>query len=173
MNQPLNDNPLKASGRFGRLSYLAWTLLSSLLLYLILFVVAFIFGNGFNPESFANLSLPLMTLFGIVYLIFIYFFVVFMIRRLHDRNHSGWLGLMILIPVLNIIFAFYLLFAKGNPDTNNYGPQRATPAWEKVLGGLYIVIFLLGLVAAIMLPAYQNYALKSQQNQFEQSSLAE
>lgn len=170
MNQAFPiDKPTRVSGRFGRLSYLAWTFLSSILLYLILFIIGFGLGAEFNPNNFVNLSMPLITIFVVVYLVFIYFFVVFMIRRLHDRNHSGWLGLLMLVPGLNIIFALYLLFAKGTSGINDYGPQRVTLGWEKVLGWLYISVFFLGLIAAILIPTYQSYVYKSQQTQTEQS----
>ena len=92
-----------------------------------------------------------------------------MIRRLHDRDHSGWLSLLMFVPVLNIIFALYLVFAKGDEKSNSFGPQRITKSWEKVLGWCYILIIpLFGVLAAVSIPAYQNYVERAQEAQQQQ-----
>jgi Predicted membrane protein len=44
------------------------------------------------------------------------------IRRLHDVNYSGWLILLCLIPVVNVIFIFLLCVIEGNQYDNQYGP---------------------------------------------------
>lgn len=45
------------------------------------------------------------------------------IRRLHDLNHSGWMYLLFLIPIVNFFFGLYLLFARGTYGDNSYGPD--------------------------------------------------
>lgn len=172
MNQAtFQDHPLKANGRFGRLSFLAWSFLGSIILSFFLFILSSILGDGFNLEDFSTASPIAILILILIYIVFIYFYWVFTIRRLHDRNHSGWLSLLLLVPLINIIFALYLLFAKGTSGANHYGPQRFTPVWEKILGWIYILTFFLGLIAAISLPAYQNYAEKVQQQQSGKVSL--
>jgi uncharacterized membrane protein YhaH (DUF805 family) len=47
---------------------------------------------------------------------------ILVIKRLHDLDRSGWLSLIGLIPLVNIIFGLYLLFAKGTPGPNRFGP---------------------------------------------------
>jgi len=44
------------------------------------------------------------------------------IRRLHDINLSGWLMLLCLIPVVNVIAVFLLCVIEGNQYDNQYGP---------------------------------------------------
>jgi len=39
--------------------------------------------------------------------------VVNVVRRLHDLGHSGWLFLAALVPIVNLLFFFYLLFKPG------------------------------------------------------------
>lgn len=160
-----NDKPLNASGRFGRLSYLGWVMLSSIVMMILLSILLSIFGLAFNPQ---NISIGPLIPYIIVYLVFIYISIVFMIRRLHDRNHSGWLSLLVLIPVANIIFMLYLVFAKGDVAPNNYGSPRSTATWEKVLAWFYIALFPLGILAAIAIPSYQDYVERSQIQQYEQ-----
>ena len=170
MNQPFPiDKPTRVSGRFGRLSYLAWLFISSIIFMVIALVLFAIFGAMLDPQSPENFSIPAIVIFVILYLVFIYFYVVFTIRRLHDRNHSGWLALLMLVPVLNIVFALYLVFAKGDAGSNNFGPPRTTLGWEKVVGWFYILMIpLTGVLAAIALPSYQSYVERSQQAQIQQ-----
>jgi uncharacterized membrane protein YhaH (DUF805 family) len=108
--------------------------------------------------------------FIILYIAMIYFSFIFSIRRLHDRNQTGWLSLVMIIPFINFLFFIYLSCAKGDENTNNYGSPRITQGWEKVLAWIYIIILPLCIlaIAASAIPAYQNYIQKSQQLQMEQ-----
>ena len=47
------------------------------------------------------------------------------IKRIHDRNHSGWYLLCILIPLLNIWLLVELFLLKGTAGDNQYGPDPA------------------------------------------------
>ena len=56
------------------------------------------------------------------------------IKRFHDRNLSGWLLLVGLIPVIGAIFNFvHLGFLRGDSGRNRYGsppPQSLKEWWE-------------------------------------------
>lgn len=167
------DHPLSTKGRFGRLSYAAWTFLSSIIFFIIFFVLAL--STGLFTESSSqepNFSIFFIIVLGIIYIGFIYLSFVFTIRRLHDRNQSGWLSLLMLVPIANLFLMIYLFCAKGTEGENNFGLARITSDWEKVLGWIYIIIiplaFIFGILAAIAIPAYQNYVQRSQQAQIEQ-----
>ncbi len=43
------------------------------------------------------------------------------IKRLHDINRSGWYSMLLLIPIINIFFSFYLMIKRGDKETNVYG----------------------------------------------------
>lgn len=45
------------------------------------------------------------------------------VQRLHDADKSGLWMLFMLVPIANLILTFYLLFAKGTPGQNTYGPD--------------------------------------------------
>lgn len=171
MNQFLSkDKPTNASGRFGRLSYLAWLFLSSVIFMIIIGVLVAIFGLFIDPQHPESISTPAIILVVILYIAFIYFSIIFMIRRLHDRNHSGWLALLMLVPLVNVIFAIYLLFAKGDAETNNYGAPRVTQSWEKVVGWIYILMIpVVMILAVVWMPSYQSYIERAQQAQIQQS----
>ncbi len=61
-----------------------------------------------------KMSMPLMVMLVLIYGVAIYVGVIFLIRRLHDRNHNGWLSLLIFVPVVNLVFTLYLLLAPGH-----------------------------------------------------------
>lgn len=45
------------------------------------------------------------------------------VRRLHDVNRSGWLLLVILIPVLGQIVLLYFFLQKGTASPNRFGDE--------------------------------------------------
>lgn len=157
--QPIQtDSPLKASGRFGRLSYMAWTFLTSLIAMLAVLPFIMLMGGSFmmnaasDPSAiFSGFSILALLFIAIIYIALTYFNFVFTIRRLHDRNHSGWLSLLMLVPFINLAFIIYIFAAKGNEGSNAYGPQRVTTDWERILGWIYIVLTVLGFVSAILI----------------------
>ena len=172
MNQKYqtSESALSPSGRFGRLSYLGWNMLMSFSILIIIGIIA-AFSPGLlaDPTTMTGSSMLATVLIGIAYIVLLYFSFVFTIRRLHDRNHIGWLSLLILVPGINILFVLYLIFAKGDDRSNQYGPRRITKGWEKVLGWIYVLIFPIGILSAIALPAYQDYLTRAQQAEMEKS----
>lgn len=164
-----NDSGFSANGRFGRLSYLGWNMLLVVFVFILGIIAAF-FVPALNPATTSSSMYVFGGLFIIVYIAMIYFSFIFSIRRLHDRNQTGWLSLVMIIPLINFLFFIYLSCAKGDENANNYGSPRITQAWEKVLAWIYIIILPLCILAmaASAIPAYQNYIQKSQQLQMEQ-----
>ncbi len=52
------------------------------------------------------------------------------IRRMHDQNMSGWMYLIILIPIIGFVFAIYLIVKfcmRGTVGPNQYGPDPLGP----------------------------------------------
>lgn len=43
------------------------------------------------------------------------------VRRLHDTGHSGWLYLLIIIPILGSLFLLYFFASDSAPEENRYG----------------------------------------------------
>lgn len=46
-------------------------------------------------------------------------------KRLHDLNQSGWLAILFLIPIANIVVGLLLLFVPGKDGPNRFGLQPA------------------------------------------------
>ena|ERR1039458_10148902 len=45
------------------------------------------------------------------------------VRRLHDTSKSGWLFLLVVIPIIGPIVLLVLFMLEGNPGANQYGPD--------------------------------------------------
>jgi uncharacterized membrane protein YhaH (DUF805 family) len=141
-----NDSPLKANGRFSRFSYIAWNCLMSIVVVAIVAILTII-SPALLQFPTQSLPLPSLVVFGLIYIALFYFTIIFTIRRLHDRNHSGWFVLLLLVPLLNVVLAVYLLFAPGTPAANNFGSQRPTAGWETALAWLYIIVIIIALIS--------------------------
>ena len=148
MTQYAQESALNAAGRFGRFSYLAWNCLLAILASIILGISIAMF-----PSTFLNLETGIfgggMIFIILIYVALMYFTFVFTIRRLHDRNHTGWLSLLMLVPLANVILMLYLIFAPGDDRSNSYGSPRPTAGWEAVLAWIYILIFVLAIIGGI------------------------
>lgn len=64
---------------------------------------------------------------GIFYLLILWVSLCACIRRMHDVGRSGWWSLVVLLPVANLIFGLYALFAPGQDHDNEFGPRTSKP----------------------------------------------
>ncbi|MCG4455539.1 MULTISPECIES: DUF805 domain-containing protein [unclassified Pseudomonas] len=136
-------------GRIGRLRYLAWSLML-LLGALALFGLASI-GLAISPL----VGVILMALVGIGIVVVN---VQISVQRLHDIGWSGWLWLINMVPIAGGVFALLMLVIPGTTGANRYGPPAPPNSrGVKVLAWLWLLVPVLGILAAITLPAYQNY----------------
>lgn len=141
--------PFGIQGRIGRLRYLAWSLA--------------LIAAGFGLFLIAGLVFAISAVFGSI--LGVVFGVGFLIvatqigvQRLHDMGWSGWFMLLNLVPVVGTVFPFALLLVASNEGANKYGPpQPPNSRAVKVLAALWLLVPILGIIAAIALPAYQQY----------------
>jgi uncharacterized membrane protein YhaH (DUF805 family) len=155
-------SPFSPAGRFGRLSYIAWGFLVGLTAQVIdlaaggaaLLTPAFDAAGQPIPPEIAPETLAVVVIVGLVSLVIV---VLFMIRRLHDIDASGWYALLVLVPLVNVLLILFLLLKSGTQGTNRFGPERITRTWEKVVGIIGVVFMILGvigIIAAMAIPAY-------------------
>jgi uncharacterized membrane protein YhaH (DUF805 family) len=139
-----------ASGRIGRVRYIAY-------------------GMGIY-FLFAILGALLTMVIGQAGMIVAWIAIVvvgFMltIQRCHDFNTTGWLSILMLIPLVNLIF----WFIPGTDGPNNYGARTPPNGVGVIIAALIIpIVAVIGILAAIALPAYQDYVKRAQQQQLQQ-----
>jgi uncharacterized membrane protein YhaH (DUF805 family) len=154
--------------RIGRLRWLVYGIVAQ-------------FGMMFFVGIAAAIMIPLMVsangggdagmgVVGVIMMVLMYgaIFAVSIIlnrRRLHDLEQSGWLTLLIFVPLVNLFFGLYLLFASGTKGENKYGLKPKPNTVVMWIVGLILPIAFVGLLAAIALPAYQDYVERAKVTQ--------
>lgn len=135
-------------GRIGRLRYLAYSTAASLLVGLIASVTTMMFGAS------AGSVITVLTYLGLFAI-----WIPLGIQRSHDMNWPGWTFALGIIPLISLIW----IFNSGTRGANRYGnPPPPNTVAIKVFGLLLPAVFLLGILAAIAIPAYQQYAQRVQ-----------
>ena len=150
-----------ANGRIGRVRYLAWSMGFWLLSMTILGMLVGLAG-AVGGRSLA------MTLYFAGIVVVLVVSSLFAMQRLHDLDKSGWLYLVMLIPLIGGLFALYVVFAPGSKQANRYGnPPPPNSTGAVVLAWLMPMVAIIGILAAIAIPAYQGYVKKAQQAQMQ------
>jgi uncharacterized membrane protein YhaH (DUF805 family) len=141
-----------ASGRLGRLRYLAYIFGAWLIAACALGAIVAIAG-----------STAATVLMIVGYIALAVFGILVGIQRSHDMGWSGWTVLIaMLIPLAGLIW----IFKAGTPGANEYGsPPPPNTTGVKALALIAPAIVIVGILAAIALPAYQQYVQRSQTQQ--------
>lgn len=111
------------SGRFGRLDYLAASLASTALWFVFVLLAV-----STGKMAFVGFGLLLSSIYGLRCIAL----------RLHDTGRTGWLALVVLVPLIGALMALALLFIGGDEDENDHGPVPAS-------SGARVAMVLLGL----------------------------
>jgi uncharacterized membrane protein YhaH (DUF805 family) len=136
-----------AAGRIGRLRYLAYACGAALVVGVVSGLLTVLIDPG-----------TAMVVTMVLYVPLIVFSIICGIKRSHDMNWSGWTILLAIIPLVGFIW----LFKPGTPGSNDYGaPPPPNTTGVKILGLLLPAIFIIGIVAAIAIPAYVQYTQRA------------
>lgn len=153
-----------ASGRIGRVRYIAYGVGVNLLLMLVIGMIVGIMQAGLGK----GVTLIAGVLLFAAYVFMIVYSFMLAIRRSHDFNVTGWMSLLVLVPLVNLMF----LFVPGTQGANDYGaPPPPNSTGNVILALIMPVIAIIGILAAIAIPAYQGYvkqAHKLQQQEIQQ-----
>lgn len=140
-----------AKGRIGRLRYLSYNLGG----YLLMVAAAAALGFVAAALGFAKAAGAMGVLAVIPYLIFI---VLLTIQRSHDMGWTGWTSILAFIPLVGLVW----LFNPGTKGGNRFGGPPPPNTTLVKIGALIIPgIAVIGIIAAIALPAYQDYTKRA------------
>ena len=138
-------NIFTAAGRLGRIRYLMYTMGVGLvggIIAMLLFMIPVV-----------GIFLGIAVYVGLMVITFL-----LTIQRCHDFNKTGWLSLIVLIPLVSLVFYFW----PGTKGENDYGHQPPPNSLAIKIGAFLLLgLFVLSMLAAIALPAYQDYALRA------------
>jgi uncharacterized membrane protein YhaH (DUF805 family) len=143
-----------SSGRIGRIRYIGYTIG---LTWLILAAAGFLGG------LLSTLVAPMVgvAVIAIAYIAVLVAVVLLTVQRAHDFDKSGWLALVLIVPLINLIF----WFIAGTDGENRYGRRPPPNNALAVIIALIVPILIVGVLAAIALPAYQDYVKRAQVQQ--------
>lgn len=152
------------SSRINRLRYWAHSMLFTFAMIAAFLVIALV-------AAFVSTTLGIV-LGVIAYIAVLVFSFILVIQRLHDLNKTGWMSLLLLVPLANIYLLVLVIFFKGTEGRNDYGLQTPpNKTWHWVLALLFPVLSgVAGILAAIALPAYQDYVKAAQEANSSYSS---
>ena len=147
--------PFGVEGRIGRLRYLAWTLSLMAAAMGVFGVIAI----GFQISEVLGAILGVLALVAMLVVS-----VQIGVQRLHDIGWSGWLLLVNIIPMVGSVFSLIMLVVPGSNVANRFGPPPPPNSTAvKVLSALWLLVpVVFGILAAIALPAYQDYTERAQ-----------
>src|SRR3989304_3268338 len=145
-----------AAGRIGRVRFIAYTVGLAVLII----AVAGLVGAVLDRVLRGGGGITTVLMFGAIAVVLL-IQVLLTIQRCHDFDVSGWLSILfILIPLA----ALLLWIIPGTNGPNRYGPPTERNSTLAVIGALVLpFVFVAGILAAVAIPAYQDYVKRAQQ----------
>ena len=120
--------PFSFDGRIRRIEYFLSGIVGGIVFSIAwaLGIGTFILGAGMGSAGGSVFGL----LIGLAALVAsMWFSLAQGVKRLHDLDKSGWLILLMFVPIVNALFGLYMLFADGTVGSNQYGedPKNRMP----------------------------------------------
>jgi uncharacterized membrane protein YhaH (DUF805 family) len=165
--------PFGVEGRIGRLRFLAWSMVLSLLTIAVVSIFALIGLALVSTDSTAGLIMGGILAF-ILCVVFLIASVLISVQRLHDIGWSGWLWLLNLVPFVGGFFPLLMVAVPGAPMANRYGaPPPPNSTAVKVLSSLWLVVIALMLVGAMAggISAIQDAYENTLENSYQSGSV--
>ena len=124
--------PFSFDGRIRRIEYFLSGLIASLVggvVWTLAFASFFVGMMGNSAAAAAGGSVFALILGIVAYVAICWFGLAQGVKRLHDMDKSGWLILLLFVPLLNVFWGLYMLFADGTVGPNQYGadPKNRMP----------------------------------------------
>ena len=165
--------PFGIEGRIGRLRFLAWSMVLSLVTIAVVGVFALIALALVSTDSTAGLIVGGILAF-VLCVVFLIATILISVQRLHDVGWSGWLWLLNLVPFVGSFFPLLLVVLPGSGVANRYGaPPPPNSTAVKVLSSLWLVLIALMIVGAMAggISAIQDTYENTLENSYQSGSV--
>lgn len=161
--------PFSVKGRLGRVRYMGY--LAALLLAVWLGSALVGVLAAVIMPSHKGAVPPLMIAFMVLlYVATTVGGFMLAIQRIHDFDTSGWLSLLLLVPIINGVFGIALWFIPGTKGSNRFGKQTPSNGVGVTIMAIVLPLFLvayIGIISAIAIPAYQQYVKRAHEMQMQ------
>ncbi|MDH5650144.1 MAG: DUF805 domain-containing protein [Gammaproteobacteria bacterium] len=147
-------------GRFGRAAFIHYSMVFGILIMVVYMILFIGIGGGIaalgadDGQAFAAAG-PVIFILNLLVLPVTF---ILLIRRLHDLNWSGWMSLLIFIPLVNLVIYVPALFFRGVDGVNDYGPPRRYVGYHAIAVWLVALVPALGIALAILIPLLNSGA---------------
>ncbi len=172
-NETYQPKFISLSGRIGRMRYFVYATGLTMLFYLVVGVVAAILVPAFASGGEGAMGMVAIVLSTVALAAFVGMLIMtwgYMVRRLNDINLSGWMSLLMLVPLANLILGLILIFKKGSQGGNDYGAAPVANSGGVKAAFAVLLLLLVGYFGVLMpitLQQYAQYVQQAEQSQMQ------
>ncbi|WP_177187750.1 DUF805 domain-containing protein [Formivibrio citricus] len=151
-------------GRLNRVRYLVYGVVMQAVMAIAAFIMigsllTSLFGGGGFPIFLTLVFLALM-------LVMLFVGIRFSVLRLHDMGYTGWLVLLLFVPLIGGFVGLWFLIWPGSKEENQYGlpnPPNSGVHYAILIGGFVLILGIFGLMVRKMV-TYQSEMLQMQRS---------
>jgi len=112
-----------AKGRIRRRDYWLWSI-ATFVVYLVIYIGVAAATGTIDRMGDDDLPAPLLLTEVVLFIPMVWIGACVTAKRWHDRNKSGYMYLVLMIPLVGIIWTFIECGClDGTPGRNSYGPS--------------------------------------------------
>lgn len=127
-------------GRLGRAHYIAYSLGAIVAAFLFMFLAGLGLMLSGQLGRLLYIAVSVLLFYGFLPI----FFAILTVKRAHDFNTGGWLALLLLVPVVNLLF----WIIPGTRGDNAHGPApRAASSGTKLIAAALPVLLVIAFLA--------------------------
>jgi uncharacterized membrane protein YhaH (DUF805 family) len=113
-----------ASGRMRRSHFWLWTVIVMVATQVVLQLILALTNSTQVLMQTGTMPLPAILAYIVITPLQLWIGVCLSVKRWHDRDKSGWMYLIILIPIVGVIWWFVEVGClDGTQGSNKYGPS--------------------------------------------------